>query len=367
MTLQEKEKEGVIIAPAQRDLRVLDAQLVEWLEARMPGVQDLALSNFGYPKGAGQSHETILFDASWKQDGQAHEQGFVVRIKPTGFKVYVDDMFVEQVELMRVMRDSGRVPVAKIFWYESDPALLGAPFFVMEKISGRVAVTVPSYLSEGWVAEATLEQRAKLWDNGVRTLAAIPSIPLEQIAFLDRPTEGDGFMQEWNRWRRYLGVVEERGALPLHRDLLNRLAATMPAHRPQGLVWGDARLGNLMIGEDMEVLAVMDWEQPSLGGALHDLGWWLFNDRVRTSDNNGQGLSGFGTRAQTLQLWSEVSGIATDDIDWYEAFAGLKMCCLYFHMSDMRGQPRPNLAQITPGRHADLVLTEWERKALKGR
>ena len=104
-------------------------------------------------------------------------------------------------------------------------------------------------------------------------------------------------------------------------------------------MWGDARLGNMMIGDDYRVVAVMDWEQPSLGGALHDLGWWLVTDHNQTV---GRGLptpEGLGSRDETIALWSEVSGKSAEDLDWYEAFAVFKMDCLAVNMRRFRPMP----------------------------
>ena len=60
----------VIVAPETRDLLLLGEQLASWFGKRLPQATDLRLDNLTYPRGAGQSHETILFDASWKESGK---------------------------------------------------------------------------------------------------------------------------------------------------------------------------------------------------------------------------------------------------------------------------------------------------------
>jgi aminoglycoside phosphotransferase (APT) family kinase protein len=357
MNAQAVGKPGVFVAPAKRDLQTLAGQLSDWLGRRMPAARDIRVENLDYPRGAGQSHETILFDAAWEEGGEARQRGMVVRIKPTSFTVFLDDMFVEQYRLMRVMHESGRVKVAEVLWYEEDPSILGAPFFVMEKLDGRVAVSIPSYMEEGWVFEATPEERARLWRNGVHQLTAIQSVPLESVGFLARPAAGDGFAQELDRWRRFLDFIRARRPLPFHEAAFRQIEATAPANRPPGLVWGDARIGNMMAGDDFEILAVMDWEQPSLGGALHDLGWWLFNDRMKVIARGGEPLAGIGGREETIALWRELTGISTDGIDWYEGFAGFKMSCLSVNMMDMRGEALPqDFAQTPMGEQVSKLL-----------
>ena len=196
--------ENAIVAPEVRELGVLARQLVPWLQAHLPDADDLRIENLSYPLGAGRSHETILFDVSWLAHGQRVEKGWVVRIKPIRHTVFPDDLFEKQYRVMRVVYEHGAVRVARPLWFEADASLLGAPFFVMERTRGRVAVTVPPYTTTGWVAEATPAQRARMWENGVRQLAAVQSVPLSSVQFLQGP-EGarDGLAQEWDKYVRF--------------------------------------------------------------------------------------------------------------------------------------------------------------------
>ena len=111
---------GVVASPSvvayrTRDLQILATRLVGWLRPRMPGASDLKIVNLSYPLGAGMSHETILFDAMWTEDGAPRQRGLVVRIKPQGELVYQDDMFEEQYRLMMLMHEAGDVKVAQPF------------------------------------------------------------------------------------------------------------------------------------------------------------------------------------------------------------------------------------------------------------
>ena len=49
----------------------------------------------------------------------------------------------------------------------------------------------------------------------------------------------------------------------------------MPPQRWTGIVHGDFRLGNMILGPDGNLLAVLDWELATLGDTLADLGWLL--------------------------------------------------------------------------------------------
>jgi aminoglycoside phosphotransferase (APT) family kinase protein len=349
------EASPAIVAPEVRNLAELAESLTEWLGRRLPDASNIHVSNLSYPLGAGMSHETILFDALWSEQAFEREQGMVVRIKPTRRAVYLDDLFNAQYEVMQVMHEYGKVRVARPLWLEEDASILGAPFFVMEKVLGRVAVSYPPYSKHGWVVEASPEERRRMWEDAVRQLAEIQCMPISRAPFLQLPGGANLFDQEVNRWQRYLDWVDPEGERRLLRDTFDRLLANGPANRAEGIVWGDSRLGNMMIGSDFRVAAVMDWEQPSLGGALHDLGWWLQIDHGQTVGQGIAPLEGMGTREETIKLWSEVCGKSAVDIDWYETFACLKMECLSIRMAAIRDMP-PDLLKGEPGSRTAKLL-----------
>lgn len=331
------EADGVIVAPNVRAFGELADTLRDYLAGRMPHARNIALANFAYPRGAGQSHETILFDAEWREGDETRAQGMVVRIKPSSHTVFLDDMFTEQYELMRVMHERGAVAVAKPLWIEQDPDLLGAPFFIMEKRSGQVAVSIPPYSAQGWLFDASSAMQRRIWTNAVEQLAAIQRVPVSAAPFLAPAAGMTGFEQEINRWRRYLEWIGERHDLPFHRAALAQLMERLPGNRAEGIVWGDARLGNMMIGAAGEVVAVMDWEQPSLGGALHDLGWWLVNDWSMTTGKGLPRLPGSSSRDDMVAHWEDVSAKSAADVEWYEDFACFKMACLSTRMVELKG------------------------------
>lgn len=338
----------VIVAPNVRDLDELALSLAGWLAPRMPEARDIRIGNLTYPRGAGQSHETILFDAQWREGADMREQGMVVRIKPTSFTVYPDDLFVEQYRIMQVMHETACVPVARPLWLEEDASLLGSPFFVMEKKTGRVPVSIPPYSESAWFFESSPEQRHRMWENGVRNLALIQKAPMERLGFLKGPEHArEGLDQEFDKYTRVVAWIQEDRPWPVVERGLARLKDLWPDNRPAGIVWGDARIGNMMFNDDGEVVAVMDWEQPSLGGALNDLAWWVVNgEMMHGARGERPHLAGMGTREETIALWEQITGISADGLEWYEDFTILKMMCLGIRMAAMRGQPPMDEAML---------------------
>lgn len=329
----------VIVAPETRDLEALARTLAQWLGTRMIDAREISVRNLAYPRGAGQSHETVLFDAHWHEGGEARQQGCVVRIKPGGFTVFPDDLFDQQYGVMKALAQGEQVRVARPLWFEHDPALLGNPFFVMERKSGRVPVSIPPYAREGWLRDATPDQRRVLWRNAVGQLAAVQRVPLDGLDFLAGPQGERGLEQEWAKYVRFARWLQEIEPLPVLDAALDRLRGLWPQNQPEGLVWGDARIGNMMFDENFDVVAVMDWEQPSLGGALHDLAWFcVIADTMHgPASTYGAPLEGMGSREETVALWEELTGKSSADLEWYEDFARFKMTCTGIRLGHLRG------------------------------
>jgi aminoglycoside phosphotransferase (APT) family kinase protein len=106
-------------------------------------------------------------------------------------------------------------------------------------------------------------------------------------------------------------------------------------------------LGNMMFDAKFDVVAVMDWEQPSLGGALHDLAWWLVLSEQRHGAAAGRShLEGMGTREETIALWREITGVSTAEIEWYEDFTALKLSCLGIRTAQLKNAPPPDEAWL---------------------
>ncbi|PEQ10397.1 aminoglycoside phosphotransferase [Novosphingobium sp. PC22D] len=332
----------VIVAPETRDLDELASLLGGWLETKIEGAHALSIGNLAYPRGAGQSHETILFDAAWTDaSGTAREQGCVVRIRPEKFTVFPDTLFEQQYAVMKLLSDEGYVRVARPLWFEADPTVLGKPFFVMEKKQGRVPVSIPPYARSGWLAEATPEQRRVLWREAVEQLAAIQRVPVGKVGFLAGEGGLSGLDQEWDKYCRFVDWLEEVEPQPTLRAGLDRLKSLWPDHRPEGMVWGDARIGNMMFDADFRVVAVMDWEQPSLGGALHDLAWFCVLAETMHGPNavHGAPLEGMGSHDETVALWEQLCGKSAEGLGWYEDFTHFKMTCTAVRLGHLRGQP----------------------------
>ncbi|HEX4429908.1 MAG TPA: phosphotransferase, partial [Frankiaceae bacterium] len=123
--------------PTKRDQEATREALRRWLAGKLPAAKDLEISELTTPANTGFSNETILFDAHWKEDGRERSEEYVLRVKPTGYTVFLESEFEAQYEVMKTLGERSDVTVPKIWWYETDPLTLGADFYAMSRVHGR--------------------------------------------------------------------------------------------------------------------------------------------------------------------------------------------------------------------------------------
>ncbi|WP_019927552.1 phosphotransferase family protein [Nocardia sp. BMG111209] len=311
-----------------RDLDITATVLRPWLAARL-AVPSVEIEDLDYPRGAGISNETILI----RVRSASSVDEFVLRIAPAPqYQMFFDPKFRIQYDILVALREHGGVRVPEALWFEEDPELLGRPFYLMRRMNGRVPVSMPVYNREGWLTEATAEQRRTLWENAVAQLAAVTRVPAAAVPFVDRPEHGPaGDEQQLAYWRRYVEWALGDEVPGTVRTLLDWLSDNRPATSAPGLSWGDARIGNIMFDNDFGVVGVMDWEQAALADPVADLAWWLLFDEMHSTAQDVARLPGLGTRAETIDRWQELTGLRADNLRWHEVFAGLKAGLLSLH------------------------------------
>src|SRR5436309_14826575 len=152
--------------PQQRDPEATRRQLAPWLARRMPQARDLAITSMAPPAATGFSNDTLLFDLEWAGDGRARRGGMVVPLEPRGFTVFPAYDVGQQFHIMQRLGEATDVPVPPMFWLEDRTDVLGARFFVMGRVEGRVPPDNPPYHAAGWMTGIAPAARAALWWAG---------------------------------------------------------------------------------------------------------------------------------------------------------------------------------------------------------
>lgn len=299
------------------DATFISDALQSWLRTRLPRADAITVPPPVRP-GAGGSSDTLFVNPVIRERGMERQERWVLRIEPKARQIYMLSSIERQFRVMEALRRLGSVPVPAVVWHEPDPAILGAPFFIMERVEGQI----PSDFihSQGLLVELSPAKREALWLEAVRTMAAVHAAPVESFGFLARPERGaSGLEQEislWDEYARWSGAPMQ----PVQERARRWLADHAPMRPPDGLAWGDARIAN-MVFRDSRCVAVLDWETVSLAGAESDLGWWIFFDWMMSDGWGVARLEGIGDGAKLVKAWEGFSGRRAENMEWHEVFA----------------------------------------------
>jgi aminoglycoside phosphotransferase (APT) family kinase protein len=203
-----------------------------------------------------------------------------------------------------------------------DPTVIGAPFYVMERVAGEVITDrLPPELD-------TEPERNRIADALVDALVELHAVDW-QTAGLEGFGKPTGYLER--QVRRFSGLWEHNRTrdLPAVEDLGSWLASHMPASPPATIVHGDYRLGNTMFGvrAPAELTAILDWEMATIGDPLADLGYMMIHWHQAGDQLGGFNLQavttlpGFPSRQEMIARYEERSGRSMQALDWYVTLA----------------------------------------------
>ncbi|OHV32240.1 MULTISPECIES: phosphotransferase family protein [Pseudofrankia] len=322
-----------------------------WLRDRLddPAAEIGALST---PGGTGIANETVMFPLRRTTGAAAgRTESYVARLAPAD-PLYLDYDLHRHYRMYEAMMAFPSIPTPDVLGYGPDATIVGAPFFVMEKIDGVVPSDTPSWENEGFVVDAEPAQRRVLWERTVRMMAEVHRLDREPFLFLrtGRTDSGAGdCLDYWIRSLQWAGLDEP---LPLTQECEQWLLAHQP--NTTALSWGDSRLPNV-IYRDFTPVGLLDWDLVSLAGPQTDLAWWIIMQRWERHQ-----LAGIGTNDELVDLWEEASGQRATDLHWYLVFGAYRLAAIFaklYTMSVKQGHLSAEDARVrlVRGYHIELI------------
>ena len=320
---------------SSRDITTLPAVMSKWLSTVLPGGATPEVTVESGVDSNGMSSETIILTARWQQDGQPITQKFVARVAPTAedIQVFPTYRLDHQFEVIRAVGELTDVPVPRVRWLEDTGDVLGTPFFLMDYIDGVVPPDVMPYtFGNNWFADAPAERQRELQDATVGVLATLHSIPNAEktFAFLSEVQQGDTALRAQFNWLRswYDFAVPDIGRSPLLERAFQWLEDNWPDEAAAGepvLLWGDARVGNVLY-RDFRPVAVLDWEMVTLGPREIDVAWMIFAHMVFQELTGLAGLPGLPEvmrESDVRATYQRLTGAELGDLTWFYAYSGV--------------------------------------------
>jgi aminoglycoside phosphotransferase (APT) family kinase protein len=333
---------------SSRDTTTVPRLMSQWLSTVLPGGAAPEVTVESGVDSTGMSSETIILTARWQEDGRPVQQKLVARVAPTTEDVPVFPTYRldHQFEVIRRVGELTDVPVPRVRWIENTGDVLGAPFFLMDYVDGVVPPDVMPYtFGNNWFADAPAEQQRKLQDASVGVLAALHSIPNAEktFGFLTEHLSGDTALRRHYGWVRswYDFAVPDIGQSPLVERSFEWLQDNWPAAadgREPVLLWGDARVGNVLY-RDFTPVAVLDWEMVTLGPRELDVAWMIYAHKVFEE------LAGLATlpglpdvmrEDDVRATYQRLTGVELDDLNWFYVYSGVMWACVFMRTSARR-------------------------------
>lgn len=290
-----------------------------WFAAHVPEAGDAPLR--ASLIAGGRSNLTYVVT-----DGE-HE--WVLRRPPLGHVVETAHDMAREHRVMSALQGTAvPVPVTRALCTDID--VIGAPFYVMDKVSGRVV------RSTAELATFDPSDARAVSEDLVDVLARLHAIDFSAVGLADfgRP---DGFLaRNVARWGKQWQANKTRD-LPQVDELARRIEAALPESGPPAIVHGDYRLENTMLAPDApRIVAVLDWEMSTLGDPLTDLGlflvYWVHwgdrDDAGPLATGGASGLPGFIGLDEVVDRYATATGRDLTNLDFYIVFAFYKLAVI---------------------------------------
>lgn len=295
--------------------------LTAYLDDRVPGEGPFEVERHQ----AGHSNETFFVGRSGNE--------WVLRRPPRGAFLPTAHDVLREYRVLSALGGTG-VRAPRTLLACEDESVIGAPFYLMEKVEGYVIrEELPGFLAEDESG------RRRVGEELVDALAELHAVDWLSVG-LEGWGKPSGYLErQLKRWSGQLDLT-----LPLTRPLPDLvevgewLKGRVPESPPSTIVQGDYKLDNVMYAPEApaRLVAILDWEMSTVGDPLADLGWMLSfwrepgdeEDPVLSERTEVTRLPGFSTREELVERYRERTGRSMSDVVWYTVLAVWKLAIL---------------------------------------
>lgn len=216
--------------------------------------------------------------------------------------------------------------------YTEDEAVMGCPFYVMERIQG---IILRKDLPEGM--ELNAQDARTLSENLIKVQCQLHSVDYVKAGLADfgRP---EGYVKrQVEGWSGRYRDARTPDA-PDFEKVMQWLHDKMPGESGiVGIIHNDFKFDNAVLdpANPTEIIGILDWEMATLGDPLMDLGsslgYWVEKDdpvSMQLIRQMPTHLEGMLTRKEQFALYGELRGIKTDNFDFYYCFGLFRLAVI---------------------------------------
>lgn len=285
------------------------------------------------------------------------EKQFVLRRPPFGSKVKSAHDMSREFRVLSKLHAS-YPPAPEVLLFCDDPAVLGAPFYLMKPLWGIILHRDPP---PGLDFSPAIARR--LGESFVDNLAVLHRLDYRAIGLADLG-KPEGYLQrQVTGWlERYAGSQTQE--YPEVKAIAEWMTQRIPATQSAALIHNDYKYDNAVLDSDdlAKIVGLLDWEMSTIGDPLTDLGtalaYWVETDdseelqAIRWGPTN---FPGSLTRSQIVERYAHQTGHDVSNIAFYLTFARFKLAVIVqqiyfrFHQGltkDQRFASMPKLIQI---------------------
>lgn len=279
-----------------------------WLAAHVPALTPPV----DYVLIAG-GHSNLTYSAR-----DAAGRCYVLRRPPLGHVLESAHDMGREYRVVHALQGSG-VPVAPTHGLCTDVAVNGAPFFVMDFVSGMVPH------DDEAAAAIPAAERIALSLDVAEVLARLHKLDPDAVGLGDLGRKENYVARQLKRWTQQWQATRTE-PVPAMEEALRLLGERMPAQVGASIVHGDYRLGNFIVAHG-RIQAVLDWELCTLGDPLNT---WMAPDERRgdAEDSMPTTAGGFSPREVLVARYAELTGFDLEHIDYYRAFQQWRLAAI---------------------------------------
>lgn len=300
-----------MVVMTEFDPQALDA----FLRVRIPGLEGpMRLERIG----GGQSNPTwfVSFD----------RRELVLRKQPAGALLPGAHAVDREARVLRALAGTA-LPVPPVVLFHPDADIVGTPFYVMERVSGRI-------FSDCALPGLERSERLAIYLGMADAMARLHGVDWRSAGLADYGRQGGYFSRQIARWSKQWALSRTRDNADVEA-LMAWLPANLPDETETTVCHGDFRLGNLMFHpREPRVVAVLDWELSTLGHPLADVAFNCMAWRTLPQEYGGlRGLDlttlGIPSEDEYLRSYYRMSDRQDGVTPFHFAFALFRMAVIF--------------------------------------